>query len=81
MGRVKSTMIKKAARQLHESVEELSNDFEYNKKLLKGTIHYKSVRNKVSGGVVKLVNKEKQKELKKNKEVKEIEDDRGTTEE
>jgi ribosomal protein S17E len=76
MGRVKSQMIKKAARQLHEQVEDFSEDFDHNKKLLKGTIHYKSVRNKIAGGIVRLAKKQKHKENKRIKE-----DDREPTEE
>ena len=81
MGRIKILMVKKAARQLYESVEDFSDDFEHNKKLLKGTLHFKSVRNKVAGGIVVLVKKEKQKELKRNKKDSETkDDDRRTTE-
>ena len=69
MGRIKSLMIKKAARELHEQVPDFTEDFEYNKKLLSGSIHYKSMRNKVAGGIVRLVRAQKQKELNKNKKV------------
>ena len=72
-------MIKKAARELFGNIEGFNDSFENNKKLLKGTMHYKSVRNKVAGGIVKLVKKAKQKELKANKSAEN--DDRGTTEE
>lgn len=78
MGRIKSTMVKKAAKQLHESVEGFNENFDNNKKLLKGTIYYKSVRNKVAGGIVRLAKKKKLKEKRENKEIKE--DGRGTAE-
>jgi ribosomal protein S17E len=78
MGRVKSQMIKKAARQLHEQVEDFNEDFNHNKKLLKGTIPYKSVRNRVAGGIVRLAKQMKMKKLREHK--KKTEDD-GRTEE
>ena len=74
MGRVKSLMIKKAARELHENIGKFSEDFEHNKRLLKGTINYKSVRNKVAGEIVCLVRKQKM----KNKKIRE--DDTATEE-
>ena len=57
MGRVRSAMIKKAARQLYESEKGFTEDFDYNKKLLKGLIYYKSMRNRVAGCIVGLVKK------------------------
>lgn len=54
MGRIKSTMIRKAARELVETAEGFNSNFENNKKLLKGTMPYKSVRNKVAGAIVVL---------------------------
>lgn len=80
MGRIKILMVKKAARQLYESVEDFSDDFEHNKKLLKGTIYYKSVRNKVAGGIVRLASKDKKQKRREQKEDKRTEDDRGTAE-
>lgn len=68
MGRIKSLMIKKAARELQESIPEFSVDFEHNKKLLKGSIYYKSVRNRVAGEITGLIKKSKKK-AKKKKEV------------
>ncbi len=68
MGRVKSLMIKKAAQELHKTLPEFSDDFEHNKKLLKGSIHYKSVRNKVAGEIVCLVKKQKLKNKVRDKE-------------
>jgi len=62
MGRIKSLMIKKAALQLFEEAEGFTEDFENNKKLLKDTMPSKSVRNKVAGGLVRLVRKKRQKE-------------------
>jgi len=59
MGRIRSGMIKKAARELAGTTEGFTEDFENNKKLLKGTMHYKSVRNKVAGAIVVLKKNEK----------------------
>ena len=69
MGRIKSLMIKKAARELHEQVPDFTENFDHNRKILSGSIHYKSMRNKVAGGIVNLVKKQKQKELAKSKKV------------
>jgi ribosomal protein S17E len=79
MGRVKPAMVKKAAKQLYEQVEEFDDNFENNKKLLKNTISYKSVRNKVAGGIVRLARNDKKRKMITPKETKE--DDIGTTEE
>ena len=59
-------MIKKAARELFETVPEFSEDFVNNKKLLTGTIHFKSMRNKVAGGIIRLVQKQKAEQERKN---------------
>ncbi len=71
MGRVKSSMIKRAATQLYEGIDVFSGSFEHNKKLLNGDMPSKSTRNKIAGQLVNLVNKEKSR-----KEKKEIEDER-----
>lgn len=60
MGRIKSTMIKRAASDLFATVEGFSEDFERNKKLLKDTMPYKSVRNKVAGQLTRLSNQKQQ---------------------
>jgi ribosomal protein S17E len=61
MGRIKSTMIKRAARQLYAEVDGFNENFGNNKALLKETMPYKSMRNKVAGGIVKLARKDKAK--------------------
>ena len=58
MGRIKSAMIRRAAREIVESSEGFNSNFERNKRLLKGTIPYKSVRNRVAGEIVNLKKKE-----------------------
>ena len=65
MGRIKSGMIKKSARELFGNIEDFSDDFENNKKLLSGTMSYKSVRNKVAGGIVRLARKKNKKDGRK----------------
>ena len=67
MGRIKSGMIRKAASQLAESVEGFSGDFENNKKLLKGTVPYKSMRNKLAGQLVRLAKENKKNERRDNR--------------
>ena len=59
MGRVKPAMIKKAAKQLYEEVHGFNDNFDHNKSLLNGTMEYKSMRNRVAGGIVRLVKNEK----------------------
>ena len=49
MGRIKSTMIKRAAHQMLKEENKFNGDFEHNKALLRGTMPSKSVRNKVAG--------------------------------
>ena len=53
MGRIKSTLIKRTARNL-EKEEFFSEDFTKNKKILKGTLPSKSMRNKVAGYISRL---------------------------
>lgn len=54
MGRIKSAMIRKAARELVDTTEGFNDNFEHNKKMLNGVFHYKSVRNKVAGAIVQM---------------------------
>jgi len=55
MGRIKSTIIKKTARQLIEKKVPFTTDFDYNKKILKDTMPSKSIRNKIAGYIARLV--------------------------
>lgn len=53
MGRIKSLMVKKAARQLiNEDV--FNAEFENNKKALKNTMPSKSVKNKIAGYITRI---------------------------
>ena len=54
MGRIKTTMIKKTAKQLVKE-DGFSEDFEANKKKLKDTMPGKSIRNKIAGYISRLV--------------------------
>ena len=74
MGRIKSKMIKKAAKQLYEEIEGFNENFDHNKALLKGTMPYKSMRNKVAGGIVRLATNE----MKKKKRVVKRDADRSS---
>lgn len=59
MGRIKTTMVKKAARQLAKEEETFSEDFEENKKKLLDTMPSKPIRNKVAGYIGRLIKSKK----------------------
>jgi len=59
MGRIKSTLIKRTARELAEKLENITADFEKNKKLLGNILPSKKIRNKVAGQLVRLKKQEK----------------------
>lgn len=61
MGRIKSTMVKRAAVQLMDGVDCFADDFEINKKLLKDKMPSKSVRNKIAGYIARLVRQQERK--------------------
>ena len=54
MGRIKTTMIKRATFELLKQDIGFSEDFEHNKKLLKDTMPSKKVRNKIAGYIARL---------------------------
>jgi len=61
MGRIKSLMVKKAAKQLlNESV--FNGEFENNKKYLRNTMPSKPIRNKIAGYIGRLMKAKAQKE-------------------
>jgi ribosomal protein S17E len=68
MGRIKQTMVKKAARELFEGSDGFSEDFERNKKLLKDMMPSKAVRNKVAGGIVRLATQKRKKEHERGRD-------------
>jgi len=59
MGRIKSLMVKKAAKQLLEGENEFSESFEHNKKILGSTLPSKPIRNKVAGYIARLIRMKK----------------------
>lgn len=61
MGRIKSTMVRKAASELFVTLEGFGEDFDKNKKILKGTMPSKKVRNKVAGQISRLAKQKRQK--------------------
>jgi len=54
MGRIKSTMVKKAARQLLAADEAFTQDFNHNKKVLYRKMPSKSISNKIAGYITRL---------------------------
>ena len=58
MGRIKSKLIKRTAKELHARIDNTSTSFEDNKKLLGSTMPSKKLKNKIAGYLVRL---EKQK--------------------
>ena len=59
MGRIKTTMVKRATRQLIQQEHEFTEDFEHNKKLIKDLMPSKHVRNKIAGYITRLLKQEK----------------------
>ena len=58
MGRIKSTMVKRAAEQLMHQNAGFASSFETNKKSLRGLMPSKSTRNKIAGYIARLVKAE-----------------------
>jgi small subunit ribosomal protein S17e len=55
MGRIKSKLIKRTAKHLHEKSPELfGNTFDENKKSLRGTLESKKTRNKIAGYITRI---------------------------
>ena len=64
MGRIKSLMIKRAAKQLLDGEHAFTDKFEHNKKLLANSMPSKSTRNKIAGYIARLIIiKEKEKTM------------------
>ncbi len=60
MGRIKSTLIKRTARNLLKESSSFSSEFEKDKKILVDTMPSKKVRNKIAGYIARLKRREKQ---------------------
>jgi len=54
MGRIKSLMVKRAAKELMQKEIAFTELFEDNKKLLKNTMPSKKIRNKIAGYIARL---------------------------
>ncbi len=66
MGRIKSLMVKRAARQLlNEDV--FNGEFENNKKYLRNTMPSKPIRNKIAGYISRLMKAKAQKQAEEAK--------------
>ncbi len=61
MGKIKSKLIKRSAKELVKRGIEFSEDFERNKKILGNTMPSKKIRNQIAGYLSRLNRKEKQK--------------------
>lgn len=62
MGRIKSLMVKRAAKQLLEGENRFEETFEANKKVLKSTMPSKAIRNKIAGYIARLIKMKKLKQ-------------------
>ena len=61
MGKIKSKMIRRAAKSLMEQGIEFENDFNYNKKVLGNTMPSKKMRNQLAGLLTRIKKQEKAK--------------------
>ncbi len=61
MGKIKSKLIKRSAKEFVKRGIEFSEDFERNKKILGNTMPSKKIRNQIAGYLSRLNRKEKQK--------------------
>jgi len=59
MGRIKSIMVKRAARQLLEKEHSFNDKFEHNKNILDNTMPSKPIRNKIAGYIARLLRNQK----------------------
>jgi len=69
MGRIKSTMVKRAAEQLLEGENAFDETFENNKRKLGSTMPSKPIRNKIAGYIARLKKAEKSPRVIKPKPV------------
>ena len=67
MGRIKSLMIKKAAKQLLGKDNSFNDKFDHNKRVLHSTMPSKPIRNKIAGYIARLKRMEKEFEIKEKK--------------
>jgi small subunit ribosomal protein S17e len=74
MGRIKSTMVKRAAEQIMHQNSGFTPSFEENKVKLRNILPSKSVKNKVAGYIARLVKMEQNKEKREQKKAKPAEE-------
>ncbi len=60
MGRIKSLMVKRAAKQLLFGEHNFNESFEHDKKLLGNTMPSKPIRNKIAGYIARLIRAQKE---------------------
>ena len=65
MGRIKSTLVKRTAKDLLKEENSFSEDFEKNKKILGDTMPSKSLRNKIAGYISRLKKQERKDKVQK----------------
>lgn len=69
MGRIKSTLIKRTARQLLLEKELFTKEFEHNKKVLGKTMPSKKMRNRIAGYMAHVVQMKEQKAKEPQKKI------------
>jgi len=79
MGRIKSTMIKRTAKQLIPQNGDFTGDFEQNKNMLRNTMPSKRIANKVAGYIGRLIRQKESERTKKVIEAEIKEEDRKST--
>ena len=67
MGRIKSTLVKRTAKQLLKSDLQFNELFDINKKILGSTMPSKKIRNKIAGYMAHLNRMEKERILREEK--------------
>ncbi len=65
MGRIKSIMVKRAAKQLLNDDHVFSDNFDHNKGLLGNTMPSKPIRNRIAGYIARLIRAQKNPKVKK----------------
>jgi len=72
MGRIKSTLVKRTARELAKEDNLFTNSFEHDKKILGSTMPSKKLRNKIAGYIARLKKAEEQEKIRKREVEQEI---------
>ena len=64
MGRIKSALVKRTAKNLLKEENQFSEDFDNNKKLLSNNMPSKTLRNKIAGYISRLKKQQRQEAAK-----------------